>query len=103
MPEKWYSDDKCRVCGKPALEKEHLCQPCFDKLQTHYAEICLNCKNYTFIEWTEQHVQVLAKKLEAMCGEPIPFDMLFNTARIIILPFKVCPKCNIGEEGNHGW
>lgn len=96
MGEKWYSDEQCQVCGQPVLKEEHLCQLCFDKLQTHYAQVCLYCKSYTFVEWTPENVEGLARKLQ------IPYNILYETSLIVIIPYRVCSKCDTNKEGYCG-
>jgi hypothetical protein len=75
------------MCGKDSHENKILCKECFDKLQTHYGQVCLNCKTYEFIAWTPENVAVLAKKMG------MDYDILIDTNMIVILPFKYCPKC----------
>lgn len=81
----WYEELSCKVCGAPA--KDLLCSRCFDMLQHAYAQVCLNCGNYNFIEWNVENVEKLCKMMKW------DFDVIYDTDRIIIIPFKQCPKC----------
>ncbi len=97
--------NKCILCsletGSP------LCPDCFEKLQSHYAQKCLNCGNYNFITWNLDNVKKLAKDI---CMD---FEELWTTDKIVIIPFSQCPKCckhadsmckvNIKEVINPKW
>lgn len=87
----------CVLCHKTIdLENLQLCRECLEKLQTHYAQLCKKCGKYSFIEWTEENIKELAGELG------MPFEVLFETEQILIVPFKECDECNVasiwGEE-----
>lgn len=85
----------CKMCRKelsPEMEKELLCEDCFNRLQDSYGEVCLGCGKYEFIDWTVENVTDLGIKLG------VPPEMLWNSNMIIIIPFLVCPDCGKEKE-----
>jgi len=85
IEERWDSDIQCKVCGNKC--DGLLCPECTKKLQTTYGQVCLNCGNHNFLDWTAANVWDLCKKMGW------DFDVIWQTNQMIIIPFKVCPKC----------
>ncbi len=91
---------ECVLCHRiVASEHDQLCRSCLEKLQTHYAQLCKKCGRCSFIEWTEENIKELAGQLG------MPFEVLFETEQIVIIPFKECVECkaaSIWKEGYYG-
>lgn len=85
----------CKMCRKeltPEWDKELLCEDCFTKLQDSYGQVCLGCGKHEFIDWTPENVYELGLRLG------VPFDLLWTSTMIIIIPFLVCPDCGKEKE-----